>query len=158
MSKKRKFEADVKVNSKPIENSIEKHSSTLEADLNIEENEDPSATAKEISSKKKLSSKGSLPDLLPAEYLEDFGTQGLVSLDDLPIKPRKTKFQQVAEREPKDKRVGTNTYRVTKASSKNLAPKASNSARSTKEAWLQGRSGKTVSSKRTPFTKGFFKK
>jgi U3 small nucleolar RNA-associated protein 16 len=106
-----------------------------------------------------LLSKHSLPDLLPAEYLEDTEPQNLMLSEEIPRKKaKKTKFQQTEEKEPKDRRIGTTTYRVTKASSANLAPKSSSQARNTKESWLQGRSGKSVSTNRKSFTKGFFKK
>lgn len=105
-----------------------------------------------------LSTKRSLPDMLPAEYLEDTEPHDLILFDELPRKKaKKTKFHQSTEKEPKDRRIGNTTYRVTKASSTNLAPKSSSQARNTKESWLQGRSGKSISTNRTPFTKGFFK-
>lgn len=105
-----------------------------------------------------LTSKMSLPDMLPAEYLEDTEPQDIMALDDLPRKKaKKTKFQHPVEKGPKDRRVGSTTYRVTKPTSSNLAPKSSKNARNVKESWLQGRSGKTGGINRQSFTKGFFK-
>ncbi len=105
-----------------------------------------------------LSGKRSLPGMLPAEYLEDTEPQEVILLDELPRKKaKKTKFGP-AEKDPKDRRIGGTTYRVTKSSSTNLAPKSSSQARNTKESWLQGRPGKGVGINRRSFTKGFFKK
>ena len=106
-----------------------------------------------------LSRKRALPDLLPAEYLEDTEPQDLLPFDQFPTKKaKKTKFHLTAEKEPKDRRVGSTTYRVTKASSTNLAPKSISQARNTKESWLQGRSGKKGGMNRPSFAKGFSKK
>jgi U3 small nucleolar RNA-associated protein 16 len=133
---------------------------SMEADLGIAEDEGR-VDAEELGAKKPLllSTKKPLPDMLPAEYLEDTEPQDVLPFDQFPTKKaKKTKFHLTAEKEPKDRRVGSTTYRVTKASSTILAPKSSSQARNTKESWLQGRSGKKGGTNRTPFTKGFFKK
>ncbi|KAE9367907.1 hypothetical protein N431DRAFT_486905 [Stipitochalara longipes BDJ] len=106
-----------------------------------------------------LSSKRALPDILPAEYLVDAKPEDILPFDQFPIKKAKrTKFHFSTEKEPKDRRVGSTTYRVTKASSTNLAPKSSSQARNMKDSWLQGRSGKKIGTDRISFAKGFFKK
>jgi len=105
--------------------------------------------------------RGFLPDLLPTEYLEDVDPRGLV-VHVAPIstktKAKKTKFVELVEKQPKDRRIGGTTYRVIKAQSTSLAPKSSFHARHTKEAWLQGRVGKAGGSSRQPVSMGFFKK
>jgi len=164
-SKSRKLEDDVESYTKKT-----KHSSKGDEPLSIKENlnldgDQNDVLAEEGTSRKDasrplpLSSKRALPDLLPAEYLEDAAPQDPLPFDQFPIKKaKKTKFPLVAEKEPKDRRVGSTTYRVTKASGTNLAPKSSLQARNMKDSWLQGRSGKTTGTNRTSFTKGFFKK
>jgi U3 small nucleolar RNA-associated protein 16 len=107
----------------------------------------------------RLSINRALPDVLPAEYLEDTEPQDILPFDQFPIKKaKKTKLYLTAEKETKDRRVGSTTYRVMKASRSNLAPKSSSQAQNVKESWLQGRSGKKLDANRTSFRKGFFKK
>lgn len=103
-----------------------------------------------------VTSKYSLPDLLPLEYLnDDEDPQIQSSTSKLPVaRPRKIKFD-VLEQKIKDRRVGNTTYRVCKASSKSLAPKAALNARKIKEAWLQGRRGKKLESCRKAFINKF---
>jgi hypothetical protein len=74
------------------------------------------------------------------------------------IQPRKTKFFFNTEKAPKDRQVGSTTYRVTKTTSKNLAPKFNPNAKSMKETLLYGRSGKKQASNRKPMRPSFFKK
>lgn len=113
----------------------------------------------EVEKPLRLSAKRALPAVLPAEYLEDEEPRDQLPFEQFPMKKaKKTKFHLIAEKEPKDRRIGSTTYRVTKANSTNLAPKSSSNARNTKEQWLQGRSGKNGVTKRTHFSKGFFKK
>jgi U3 small nucleolar RNA-associated protein 16 len=113
----------------------------------------------EVEKPLRLSTKRALPNVLPAEYLEDEEPHDQLPFEQFPIKKaKKTKFHLIAEKELKDRRVGSTTYRVTKANSTNMAPKSSSNARNTKEQWLQGRSGKKCATNRTPFSKGFFKK
>ncbi|KAK0118673.1 hypothetical protein ONS95_007556 [Cadophora gregata] len=109
-----------------------------------------------------LTSRSALPSFLPAEYLEDDDdedAQALVPFSDeitiIKKKAKKTKFIDAALKEPKDRRVGKTTYRVAKRQSTKLAPKSSFSARSTKEAWLQGRTGGKVDPSRRAFGKAF---
>ena len=164
-SKKRKLEDDAENSAKKEKHSAKgEESLPAREDLNLDDDRND-VVAKEAAIRKDafkalpLSSKGALPDLLPAEYLEDAEPQDLLPFDQFPIKKaKKTKFHLAAEKEPKDRRVGSTTYRVTKASSANLPPKSSLQARNMKDSWLQGRSGKTIGTNRTSFTKGFFKK
>lgn len=104
--------------------------------------------------------KSTLPDLLPAELLQDEDTISTTEPNDakLQTKPKKTKFfdEVTVSKTPKDRRVGTTTYRVTKSSTLLLAPKASARSRSKKEAWLQGRTGTKGDNHRKPFAQGFF--
>lgn len=108
----------------------------------------------------KIPNSRSLPDLLPLEFLEDDYPEEVLAIEEAPKKvaKNKKKFRDVSEKPPRDRRVGETTYRVTKAQSPNLAPKADFNARSVKESWLQGRSGKKVDPNRRPISKGFFKK
>lgn len=110
---------------------------------------------------KLLSARASLPELLPAEYLED---------DDIPTaegskvelisrKSKKTKFTDLIEKKPKDRRKGSTTYRVLNpGDTLLLAPKASHRARSIKDSWMQGRPVKGGETSRKPFSQGFFVK
>ncbi|KAF4632711.1 hypothetical protein G7Y89_g5422 [Cudoniella acicularis] len=98
-----------------------------------------------------------IPDLLPMELLEDDEPAATTTIQNFQqMRPKKTKFADLVEPPPKDRRMGSTTFRVSKKSDSKLAPKASHRARSTKEAWLQGRAGKTVGANRKPFSKGFF--
>ncbi|KAJ5038983.1 uncharacterized protein L3040_006656 [Drepanopeziza brunnea f. sp. 'multigermtubi'] len=103
----------------------------------------------------RLTSRSTLPEFLPAEYLEDSEPQDLmISTEkaDRP-KPKKTKFLEA--KAPKDKRVGRTTYRVAKSGEMSLAPKVDFQAKSVKEKWLQGRSGRKAEPSRRPFGKAF---
>lgn len=105
--------------------------------------------------------KNNLPDLLPLEYLEDTPgeTTTLTTSETAQPKPKKTKFLDRVEKKLKDKRKGSTTYRVQEAKEDSrLAPKASKSAMSLKEAWLSGgvrKNGKGGSA-RKPMKSGFF--
>jgi U3 small nucleolar RNA-associated protein 16 len=101
-----------------------------------------------------------LPDLLPAEYLQDEEPESAALTDSEPTekKAKKIKFTDLVEKKPKDRRKGSTIYRVSEVRSTKLAPKASPAARSLKESWLQGRSGRVLGTNRKPFSSGFFKK
>jgi U3 small nucleolar RNA-associated protein 16 len=101
-----------------------------------------------------------LPNLLPAEYLEDDDKSRDLNSVVEPTKKRakKTKFTDPSNKHPKDRRIGATTYRVTKTTSMEMAPKSAFHARRTKESWLQGRFGKNEEVNRKPFSKGFLKK
>ncbi|CAD6446814.1 bb1e900c-59e2-409f-9702-51c25cd3032a [Sclerotinia trifoliorum] len=102
-----------------------------------------------------------LPDLLPAEYLEDNDDDTPESGNlhsSLPTRFVKTnKLRHLLEKRPKDKRVGSTTFRVAETRNSHLPPKASNQARSLKESWLQGRAGTKIKPNRKPFNQGFIK-
>ncbi|TQS38101.1 hypothetical protein Golomagni_01400 [Golovinomyces magnicellulatus] len=110
------------------------------------------------SSKISLDSKNRLPDLLPLDYLEDVEPLE-VSNPSHELHARKMgnkiKFSDLVEKKVKDKRVGSTTFRVVKASNRSLAPKAVLNARRTKELWLQGRSGQRQESRRISFSRKF---
>lgn len=74
-----------------------------------------------------------------------------------PPKPRKTKFE-IVNKTPKDRRVGSTTFRVAKSHNSNLAPRVNLDAKLTKESWLEGRSSKGVLANRRPMKQSFFKK
>ncbi|KAI9649493.1 hypothetical protein NHQ30_002070 [Ciborinia camelliae] len=101
-----------------------------------------------------------LPDLLPAEYLEDDDdTPKSTHLhSSLPTRlPKANKLRNLLEKRPKDKRVGSTTFRVAESRNTHLPPKASNQARALKESWLQGRAGTKTKPNRKPFNQGFIK-
>ncbi len=119
--------------------------------------EETEATAsKQIS----FSSRSGIPELLPTEYLQDDDSDyDMILGDEKPKKKgRKTNLLEIAEKQLKDRRIGTTTYRVSKTSSTRLAPKASANARLLKETWLQGRASGKVNPNRRIASKGFFKK
>jgi U3 small nucleolar RNA-associated protein 16 len=101
-------------------------------------------------------------DLLPEEFLQDDeddeeGEEEIktLQLPSVPVKAKKTTFADLAPI-PKDRRIGSTTYKVTKVWNSNLAPPSLTQARKTKEAWLQGRAGTKLGTNRKPFSKGFF--
>lgn len=103
--------------------------------------------------------RGPLPDFLPAEFLEDNDEEPQApSGSELPVrKVRKMKFTDLIEKNPKDLRKGSTTYRVSEVRSTKLAPKASFQARSLKESWLQGRPGSVLGTNRKPWSSGFLR-
>jgi U3 small nucleolar RNA-associated protein 16 len=107
----------------------------------------------------KLTSRSVLPDFLPEEYLQDEESDDDMAIEiTQPMKrAKKTKFTDLVEKKPKDRRVGSTTYRVAEACNTKLAPKASFQARSVKELWMQGRSASGAAPNRKPFSSGFFK-
>jgi U3 small nucleolar RNA-associated protein 16 len=161
-SKKRKLEDDLTSIPKPAKRLPREDDEPLPLETDLGMGRDDSRVVEEkfeVEKPLRFSTKRALPAMLPAEYLEDEEPRDQLPFEQFPIKKaKKTKFNLIAEKEPKDRRVGSTTYRVTKANSTNLAPKSSSNARNTKEQWLQGRSGKNGATKRTPFSKGFFKK
>ncbi|KAB8301597.1 hypothetical protein EYC80_003439 [Monilinia laxa] len=101
-----------------------------------------------------------LPDLLPAEYLEDDDDKPEPNplQSNLPTRFAKpNKLRHILEKRPKDKRVGSTTFRVAESRNSHLPPKASNQARALKESWLQGRAGSKIKPNRKPFNQGFLK-
>jgi len=106
--------------------------------------------------------KNNLPDLLPLEYLEDedipANINTLTTTESAQPKPKKIKFLDLAEKKPRDKKKGSTTFKVReKAADARLAPKASKTAMSAKEAWLSGGVRKNGrGSVRKPVKSGFF--
>lgn len=83
-----------------------------------------------------------LPELLPLEYLEEDTVAEpttITTTSSIPSRPKKTKFPNVVEKKLKDKKKGSTTFKVRESKQDSrLAPKASKSAMSLKEAWLNG--------------------
>lgn len=110
------------------------------------------------SSKISLDSKSRLPDLLPLDYLEDIEPFEVSNPSPkLPARKigNKIKFSDLVENKVKDKRMGSTTFRVVKASNRSLAPKAELNARRTKELWLQGRGSQRQETRRISFSRKF---
>lgn len=63
------------------------------------------------------------------------------SEEEAPRKSKKIKFVYPEEKKPKDKKLGSTTYRVAQTNKEGLAPKASHNAQATKSALLGGRKG-----------------
>ena len=120
------------------------------------ENEDPVEGA----SRNRISSlnRHSLPEFLPAEYLDDTDPQEAKRQEQRPKQVSKMRLQEPREKRTTDRRIGGTIYRVMKTQNSNLAPKANLQARSMKEKWLQGRLGKLEKSSRKQFPSGFIKK
>ncbi|KAH6669053.1 hypothetical protein B0J14DRAFT_641760 [Halenospora varia] len=137
------------------DNSASEHPSAIETD-DRKENIAPQNGSKPSAS---LRLGDALPALLPMELFDDDDTQTATNSQphQVQVKPKKIKFTDFVEPIPKDRRFGSTTFRVSKKHNSKLAPKASLQARSTKEAWLHGRVGKSLGSNRKPFTKGFFR-
>jgi len=94
------------------------------------------------------------------EYLEDGLKEEYheVALKPMVHKSKKYKRTNLVDKKPKDRRKGSTIYRVAETSaSSHMAPKASAQARATKEAWLKGRSGKSVGPIRKSLSNGFLK-
>ncbi|KFY10156.1 hypothetical protein V492_05149 [Pseudogymnoascus sp. VKM F-4246] len=95
--------------------------------------------------------RSTLPDLLPEEFLEDVSSE-----DEAPVQeekarvPKKIKFAY-DEKKPKDKKLGSTTYRVAQVNKEGFAPKVSRNTVSAK-ASLQGRRKGQV---RKPVSSGF---
>lgn len=98
--------------------------------------------------------RSNLPDLLPEEFLDDTLVEEaeIESEEEAPRRAKKTKFVYPEEKKPKDKKLGSTTYRVAQTNKEGLAPKASHGAQSTKAALLGGRKGQV----RKPVPTGFF--
>lgn len=110
---------------------------------------------------KTIISTSNLPYLLPDEYLQDDEEIESLAGSELEVastKPKKMKLLDLVEKKPKDRKKGSTTYRVSEVSSKNLAPKSSCRAKSTKEAWLKGRGPMSAGGVRKVASSGFFKK
>ncbi|OBT55838.1 hypothetical protein VE04_03755 [Pseudogymnoascus sp. 24MN13] len=92
-----------------------------------------------------------LPDLLPEDFLEDASSE-----DEAPVqveKPRVSKKIKFAyeEKKPKDKKLGSTTYRVAQVEKAGFAPKASRNTLSVKASLQGSRKGQV----RKPVSSGF---
>ena len=86
--------------------------------------------------------RSNLPDLLPEDFLEDSTAEDAgPPLKEEPQRPKKLKFEYAEEKKPKDKRLGSTTYRVAQVEKDGFAPKASRNSVSAKAALQGGRKG-----------------
>ncbi|OBT64680.1 hypothetical protein VE03_05905 [Pseudogymnoascus sp. 23342-1-I1] len=95
--------------------------------------------------------RSTLPDLLPEDFLEDASSE-----DEAPVqeeKPRVSKKIKFAyeEKKPKDKKLGSTTYRVAQVEKEGFAPKVSRNTVSAKASLQGGRKGQV----RKPVSSGF---
>ena len=154
-------ESDPKLGSDADDDEHDEYAETEENSLQDSDGHD-SAQLKDTIQLARASTKlTKLPALLPAEYLEDDDMHAPTPLlIEVPRqKTKKTKFHDVVVKKPKDRKKGTTIYRVGESQNTRLAPRFSVQAKSTKESWLQGRSGKRLGSgsNRKPLNAGFFK-
>ncbi|QSZ31393.1 hypothetical protein DSL72_000958 [Monilinia vaccinii-corymbosi] len=151
-------ESPVSATSQRGDIEMDEESNTLEGDETADGRLDSEDDVEEISRTFAPPGHLPLPALLPAEYLEDNDDEPAHILSELPTRVAKaSKLRRLFEKRPKDKRVGSTTFRVTESRNSHLAPKASNQARALKESWLQGRAGSKIKSNRKPFNQGFIK-
>ncbi|TGO70018.1 hypothetical protein BOTNAR_0004g00030 [Botryotinia narcissicola] len=140
---------------------VDEESNTLEGEGTADGRLDSEDDIEEINRTFAIPGQVPLPDLLPAEFLEDDDVDSPEpgrlhsSLPTRSVKP--DKLRRLLEKKPKDKRVGSTTFRVAESQNPLLPPKASNQARSLKESWLQGRAGTKIKPNRKPFSQGFIK-
>ncbi|KAF7943043.1 hypothetical protein EAE96_010988 [Botrytis aclada] len=140
---------------------MDEESNTLEGEGTADGRLDSEDDIEEINRTFAIPGQVPLPDLLPAEFLEDDDVDSPEprrlhsSLPTRSVKP--DKLRRLLEKKPKDKRVGSTTFRVAENRNPLLPPKASNQARSLKESWLQGRAGTKIKPNRKPFSQGFIK-
>ncbi|THV53438.1 hypothetical protein BGAL_0050g00050 [Botrytis galanthina] len=140
---------------------VDEESNTLEGEGTADGRLDSEDYIEEINRTFAIPGQVPLPDLLPAEFLEDDDVDSPEpgrlhsSLPTRSVKP--DKLRRLLEKKPKDKRVGSTTFRVAESRNPLLPPKASNQARSLKESWLQGRAGTKIKPNRKPFSQGFIK-
>ena len=153
---KKRERAEKKAAKKKAKEMNRDHENGDTAMLEVQDMED-TAPAK----KKTVINSSNLPDLLPDEYLQDDEeTESLADLD-LDVtrtKPKRMKFSDLVEKKPKDRKVGSTTYRVSESRNKLLAPKSSFHAKNTKESWLKGRGPIGKGGVRKVASGGFFKK
>ncbi|KAI9731244.1 MAG: hypothetical protein M1818_007869 [Claussenomyces sp. TS43310] len=134
------------------ENEVsEVYDDNMDDDERREDPEDSHLPDHAKSTKTKLD-RANLPAFLPAEYLSDTedptsAKEASVATVQIP-KNKKIKFRDLLEdKKPKDITRGSTTYSLAQNTSTGLlAPKADRKSRVTKEAWLQGRSGRSGSS------------
>ncbi|KFX90627.1 hypothetical protein O988_08110 [Pseudogymnoascus sp. VKM F-3808] len=80
--------------------------------------------------------RSTLPDLLPEDFLEDEESEDEAPVVEEKRQPKKIKFAY-EEKKPKDKRLGSTTFRVAQVAKEGFAPKVSRTTASAK-ASLQG--------------------
>ncbi|OBT71555.1 hypothetical protein VF21_09577 [Pseudogymnoascus sp. 05NY08] len=92
-----------------------------------------------------------LPDLLPEDFLEDASSEDEAPMQvDKPRVSKKIKFAY-EEKKPKDKKLGSTTYRVAQVEKAGFAPKASRNTQSVKASLQGSRKGQV----RKPVSSGF---
>ncbi|TGO37044.1 hypothetical protein BHYA_0107g00090 [Botrytis hyacinthi] len=140
---------------------VDEESNTLEGEGTADGRLDSEDDIEEINRTFAIPGQVPLPDLLPAEFLEDDDVDspepGRLHSSLLTRSVKPDKLRRLLEKKPKDKRVGSTTFRVAENRNPLLPPKASNQARSLKESWLQGRAGTKIKPNRKPFSQGFIK-
>jgi hypothetical protein len=137
--KRKDAERAEKIEPSPAEPTV-KHGGENQKDLGVQDAAGSERIAPPVSINVLKTSK--LPELLPDEYLQDDNDRKSLEGQEVEItrtKSKKTKFLDLLDKKPKDRRIGTTTYRVSEVSNKKLAPKSSFHARNTKESWLKGR-------------------
>ncbi|KAF5876284.1 putative immediate-early protein [Botrytis fragariae] len=156
-----KSKVEVTSSTEKADIDMDEESNTLEGEGTADGRLDSEDDIEEINRTFAIPGQGPLPDLLPAEFLEDDDVDSPEpgrlhsSLPTRSVKP--DKLRRLLEKKPKDKRVGSTTFRVAENRNSLLPPKASNQARSLKESWLQGRAGTKIKPNRKPFSQGFIK-
>jgi hypothetical protein len=95
--------------------------------------------------------RSTLPDLLPEDFLEDEESEDEVLVEEeRPRQPKKIKFAY-EEKKPKDKRLGSTTFRVAQVAKEGFAPKVSRTTASAKASLQGSRKGQV----RKPVSSGF---
>ncbi|KFY62787.1 hypothetical protein V496_04376 [Pseudogymnoascus sp. VKM F-4515 (FW-2607)] len=94
--------------------------------------------------------RSTLPDLLPEDFLEDASSE-----DEAPVQEEKRVSKKIKfayeEKKPKDKKLGSTTYRVAQVEKEGFAPKVSRNTLSAKASLQGGRKGQV----RKPVSSGF---
>ncbi|RDL37454.1 uncharacterized protein BP5553_04887 [Venustampulla echinocandica] len=126
-----------------------------EGDEDEDEEEHPQSI--DTSSRPPLKSRqpDDLAGLLPLELLEDDDISTAPRSQEVQPQAKRIKFTDLVEKMPKDRRIGSTMYRITKARNVQLAPRASSQSRNIKDAWMRGQTGKNRRKNRKPFSKGF---
>lgn len=143
----------------PIEDGH--HEQTEIEDVAMEDAPSTPAPSGASSKKSQKIDPSELPELLPLEYLEEDSvaeSTTITTTSSIPTRPRKTKFPNVVEQKLKDKKKGSTTFKVRESKQDSrLAPKASKSAMSLKEAWLNGGTKKNgkAGTRRMPMKSSF---
>ncbi|KFY32952.1 hypothetical protein V495_08581 [Pseudogymnoascus sp. VKM F-4514 (FW-929)] len=94
--------------------------------------------------------RSTLPDLLPEDFLEDEESEDEAPVVEEKRQPKKIKFAY-EEKKPKDKRLGSTTFRVAQVAKEGFAPKVSRTTASAKASLQGSRKGQV----RKPVSSGF---